>query len=97
MHRSRRVTDCGAYRSENVGLSNRNSDESSEHRKSKVSLAMVFNQGLVGPKEKPKGVADGQLVNIPTLGYFCNTLHNVVILADYRISVFDSRRKLRIK
>jgi hypothetical protein len=31
---------------------------------------MVFNQGLVGPKEKPKGVPDGQLVNIPTLGYF---------------------------
>lgn len=48
---------------------------------------MVFNQGLVGPKEKPKGVPDGQLVNIPTLGYYFNTLHNVVILADYRISV----------
>ena len=48
---------------------------------------MVFNQGLVGPKEKPKGVPDGQLVNIPTLGYYSNTLHNVVILADYRISV----------
>ena len=47
---------------------------------------MVFNQGLVGPKEKPKGVPDGQLVNIPTLGYYSNTLHNVVILADYRIS-----------
>jgi hypothetical protein len=69
-HRSRRVIDCGVYRSENVGLSNRNAGESPAHRKSKVSLAMVFNQGLVGPKEKPKGVPDGQLVNIPTLGYF---------------------------
>ena len=59
-HRSRRVTDCGALGRENVGLSNRISDESSEHRKSKVSLAMVFNQGLGGPKVNPKGVADGQ-------------------------------------
>jgi len=58
---------------------------------------MVFNQGLVGPKEKPKGAADGQLVNIPTLGYFCNALHIVVILADYRISVFGLNRKARTK
>jgi len=43
---------------------------------------MVFNQGLVGPKAYPKGAADGQLVNIPTLGCICNALHNVVILAD---------------
>ena len=56
-------------RSENVGLSNRNSGESPEHQKSEVSLAMVFNQGLVGPKVKPKGVANGQSVNILTLGY----------------------------
>jgi hypothetical protein len=34
-------------------------------------LAMVFNQGLVGPKEKPKGVPDGQSVNIPTHLYKC--------------------------
>ena len=59
-HRSRRVTDCGALGRENVGLSNRIPDESSGHRKSKVSLAMVFNQGLGGPKVNPKGVADGQ-------------------------------------
>ena len=52
---------------------------------------MVFNQGLVGPKEKPKGVPDGQLVNIPTLGYFFNTLHNVVMLAHYRIWVLGLR------
>ena len=59
-HRSRRVTDCGALGRENVGLSNRIADESSAHRKSKVSLAMVFNQGLGGPKVNPKGKADGQ-------------------------------------
>ena len=67
VHRSRRVTDCGALGRENVGLSNRIAGESPAHRKSKVSLAMVFNQGLGGPKANPKGVADGQLVNIPTL------------------------------
>ena len=59
VHRSRRVTDCGALGRENVGLSNRIADESSAHRKSKVSLAMVFNQGLGGPKANPKGVVDG--------------------------------------
>ena len=60
VRRSRRVTDCGALGRENVGLSNRIADESSAHRKSKVSLAMVFNQGLGGPKVHPKGEADGQ-------------------------------------
>ena len=74
-------------RSENVGLSNRNVRESRTHRKFKVSLAMVFNQGLVGPKEKPKGVADGQLVNIPTLGYFSHTLHSTILAADYGFHV----------
>ncbi len=59
----------GALRSENVGMSNRNSDEISEHRKPKGSLAMSISQGLGGPKGKPKGVLDGQLVNIPALGH----------------------------
>ena len=76
--RSRRVTDCGALGRENVGLSNRIAGESPAHRKSKVSLAMVFNQGLGGPKANPKGVADGQLVNIPTLLYLFNIVRNVV-------------------
>ena len=55
----------GAIRSENVGMSNRTPDENSGRRKSKVSLAMTISQGLGGPKAKPKGVADGQPVNIP--------------------------------
>ncbi len=46
-------------------MSNRNPGESSGHRKPKVSLAMLISQGLGGPKVKPKGVADGQPVNIP--------------------------------
>ena len=36
-------------------MSNHNSDEISEHRKSKVSLAMIINQGLGGPNPAPKG------------------------------------------
>ena len=78
VRRSRRVTDCGALGRENVGLSNRIADESSAHRKSKVSLAMVFNQGLGGPKTNPKGVADGQWVNTPTPCYLFNKVRNLV-------------------
>ena len=34
-------------------------------RKSKVSYATSFVVGLAGPKLRPQGVGDGQLVNIP--------------------------------
>ena len=47
---------------------------------------MVFNQGLGGPKEKPRGLSDGQWVNIPTLEYVSKKLRNVVALADNWIS-----------
>ncbi len=45
------VRHRGDRRSENVGMSNRNSGESPERRKPKVSLAMTISQGLGGPKE----------------------------------------------
>jgi len=48
-------------------MSNRKAGESPAHHKPKVSLAMLINQGLGEPKAKPKGVADGQPVNIPVL------------------------------
>lgn len=57
----------GEYSGENVGMSNRNFDVISKHRKPKVSLAMEISQGLGGPKANPKGVVDGQPVNIPAL------------------------------
>ena len=63
------ATFDGGWRSENVGMSNRNPGESPGHQKPKVSLAMAINQGLGGPKANPKGVADGQPVNIPAPGY----------------------------
>src|SRR2546425_9831976 len=34
-------------------------------RKSKVSWVKVICSGLVGPKPRPKGVGDGEQVNIP--------------------------------
>ena len=59
------MTTGGALGSENVGMSNRNTREIRVHRKPKVSWAMTINPGLAGPKARPKGVVDGQQVNIP--------------------------------
>ena len=59
------MTHSGAERSENAGTSNRNAGEIPARRKIKVSLAMVINQGLVGPKGMAKAVPDGHGVNIP--------------------------------
>ena len=59
------VRNNGGGRRENVGTSNRKSDEISDRRKPQVSLAMTISQGLVGPKQMPKGACDGHTVNIP--------------------------------
>jgi hypothetical protein len=39
--------------------------EKRTRRKSEVSYARLILVGLVGPKPRPKGVGDGQLVYIP--------------------------------
>ena len=39
---------------------------------------MVFNQGLGDPKVNPKGLTDGQSINISTLLYFFNKVRNLV-------------------
>ena len=57
----------GAFGSENDGISNFNGGENPPHRKPKVSRATMFVPGLAGPKARPKGVVDGQQVNIPAL------------------------------
>ena len=59
------MSDTGAYRSENVGTSNRNAGEIPARRNTEVSLAMMISQGLVGPKEMAKAESDGYMVNIP--------------------------------
>ena len=63
--RSPTVRSSGANRSETVGMSNHMAGENPARRIPKVSHAMSINVGLVGPKARPKGVADGQQVNIP--------------------------------
>lgn len=55
----------GAYGSKNVGTSNRKAGENPARRKIKVSLVMIINQGLVGPKGMVKTGLDGHMVNIP--------------------------------
>ena len=59
------MTHTGALRSKNVGTSNHNTGEIPVRRKTKVSLAMLINQGLVGPKGMAKAAPDGHTVNIP--------------------------------
>ena len=39
--------------------------ENRTRRKPKVSYGRSVRVGLVGPKPRPRGVGDGQLVNIP--------------------------------
>jgi hypothetical protein len=59
------VTHAGALRSKNVGTSNHNAGEIPARRKTKVSFAMIINEGLVGPKRMAKAARDGHMVNIP--------------------------------
>jgi hypothetical protein len=59
------VSHRGAYGSKNVGTSNRKEGEIPSRRKTKVSLAMVIIQGLVGPKPMANAEGDGYTVNIP--------------------------------
>ena len=57
----------GRFGSENVGMSNEKVSENLTRRKPKVSWGRLVRPGLVGPKVRPKGVIDGQQVNIPVL------------------------------
>ncbi len=59
------MRDAGGGRGEYVGISSVNTDEKSVRRKPKVSWGRQIRPGLVGPKARPKGVVDGQQVNIP--------------------------------
>jgi len=63
------VISAGGNRREYAGISNANPDEKSGRRKPKVSWGRYIRSGLVGPKARPKGVADGGLVNIPVPSY----------------------------
>ncbi len=60
-------------------MSNHYPNEKLGPRKSKVSVALAINHGLGGPKAIPKGAADGQTVNIPSL------------LCDYSLCAKETR------
>src|SRR5919202_5686256 len=60
-------TRGGLLRSEHVGMSNDKGGANPPRRKPKVSLARLSAQGESVPKPRPKGVGDGQRVNIPVL------------------------------
>jgi hypothetical protein len=81
------VTHSGAFRSENVGTSNRNGGENPPHRKSKVSYSMIIIVGLVGPKGMAIAGPDGQQVNIPALRLYAMERRRVVCRAPYWIGV----------
>ena len=63
--RSRVVRHGGALGSENAGMSSVRDVSKRPHRMAEVSAARFILGGLVGPKARPKGVADGQTVDIP--------------------------------
>ena len=79
------MTHAGALRSKNVGTSNHNHGEIPWRRKTKVSLAMLISQGLVGPKAMARAAADGQQVNIPALLHNAMEGRSVVCMAHYWI------------
>src|SRR5438094_4009164 len=55
----------GVCTSANAGTSSVKVGEKPARRKSKVSWATLIVPGSVGPKPRPQGVGDGQLVHIP--------------------------------
>ena len=57
--------NVGGTTSEYASISSDKASEKLARRKPKVSWERVILPGLVGPKARPKGVVDGQQVNIP--------------------------------
>ncbi|QHN97218.1 uncharacterized protein DS421_18g625510 [Arachis hypogaea] len=62
-----RASSGGRSGSENVGLSNANVGENPMPRNLRVPPQGSSTEGESGPKIRPKGVVDGQQVNIPVL------------------------------
>ena len=77
-------------------MSNRNPDESSGHRKPKVSLAMLISQGLGGPNpDSERNRGDGQPVNIPAPLYFFKKVRKLVVWVYYWIYIHILRSNPR--
>src|SRR5699024_5083514 len=65
MQRSRTVRTCGACRSENAGMSNEKRVRICFTESLRLPEEGSSSQGYSGPKLRPKGVGDGQQVDIP--------------------------------
>ena len=61
---------CGASRSENAGMSNERQVRILSAARLRFPGAGSSAQGKSGPKARPRGVVDGQQVEIPVLS--CN-------------------------
>jgi hypothetical protein len=71
-------------------MSNEKAGENPARRKSKVSWGRFVLPGLVGPKPRPKGVGDGELVNI--LALLSGRLSNAVTQEDTGAAQWLCRR-----
>ena len=58
---------CGLYRRENAGISSESGVRNSAVESLRFPGEGSSAQGKSGPKARPKGVADGQQVDIPVL------------------------------
>ena len=58
---------CGLYRRENAGISSESGARNSAVESLRFPGEGSSAQGKSGPKARPKGVADGQQVDIPVL------------------------------
>ena len=58
---------CGLYRRENAGISSESGARNSTVESLRIPGEGSSAQGKSGPKARPKGVADGQQVEIPVL------------------------------
>ena len=73
---------AGGIGSENADMSSDKQGEMTCRRKSKGSCAKLICAGLAGPKVRPKGVTDGNHVNIPGPGGCVTNAGVVLILMD---------------
>ena len=69
MYTGRSITGrlCGLYRRENAGISSESGARNSAVESLRFPGEGSSAQGKSGPKARPKGVADGQQVEIPVL------------------------------
>ena len=58
---------CGLYRRENAGISSESGARNSAVESLRISGEGSSTRSKSGPKARPKGVADGQQVDIPVL------------------------------